>query len=341
MKEVRIGLIGTGYIGKAHAIAYAQAPTVFNLRGRLVREMVAEVTPELAAARAQAFGFNRSTGDWRALVADPAIDVVDICSPNHLHKEMALEAIRHGKHVYSEKPLALNAHDAREMVDAAKRAGVKTLVGFNYMKNPTAQLAKEIIARGEIGEVIHFYGTHNEDYMADPLSPIHWHCFKETAGLGALGDLAAHIVNMAQYLVGDIEQVCGDLKIVVPARPAKAGSAAPANINICRALLPPRWWRVSVVDVAADDLVDHIEPESACGEKAHLLGPSVDVDRRYAEFPLPDGARACFLAVGDFFDSLGDRFLGYAFLAQLLFQPCRAVTRAALVGPLLGKALVR
>ncbi|MXC43652.1 Gfo/Idh/MocA family oxidoreductase, partial [Escherichia coli] len=90
--------------------------------------------------------------------------VVDICSPNHLHKEMALEAIRHGKHVYSEKPLALNAHDAREMVDAAKRAGVKTLVGFNYMKNPTAQLAKEIIARGEIGEVIHFYGTHNEDY---------------------------------------------------------------------------------------------------------------------------------------------------------------------------------
>jgi predicted dehydrogenase len=79
MKEVRIGLIGTGYIGKAHAIAYAQAPTVFNLRGRLVREMVAEVTPELAAARAQAFGFNRSTGDWRALVADPAIDVVDIC----------------------------------------------------------------------------------------------------------------------------------------------------------------------------------------------------------------------------------------------------------------------
>jgi predicted dehydrogenase len=73
--------------------------------------------------------------------------------------------------------------------------------------------------------VIHFYGTHNEDYMADPLSPIHWHCFKETAGLGALGDLAAHIVNMAQYLVGEIEQVCGDLKIVVPARPAKAGSS--------------------------------------------------------------------------------------------------------------------
>jgi len=202
MKEVRIGLIGTGYIGKAHAIAYAQAPTVFNLRGKLVREMVAEVSPELAAERAQAFGFNRSTGDWRALVADPAIDVVDICSPNHLHKEMALEAIRHGKHVYSEKPLALNAHDAREMVEAAQRAGVKTLVGFNYMKNPTAQLAKEIIERGEIGEVIHFYGTHNEDYMADPLAPIHW-----------------------------IQQVCGDLKIVVPQRPAQVGSSQMVTVE--------------------------------------------------------------------------------------------------------------
>ncbi|STD26609.1 protein YjhC [Enterobacter asburiae] len=225
MKEVRIGLIGTGYIGKAHAIAYAQAPTVFNLRGRLVREMVAEVTPELAAERAQAFGFSRYTGDWRALVADPAIDVVDICSPNHLHKEMALEAIRHGKHVYSEKPLALNAHDAREMVDAAKRAGVKTLVGFNYMKNPTAQLAKEIIARGEIGEVIHFYGTHNEDYMADPLSPIHWHCFKETAGLGGAGRPRGAHRQYGPVPGGEYRGGLRDLKIVVPERPAKAGSS--------------------------------------------------------------------------------------------------------------------
>lgn len=150
MKEVRIGLIGTGYIGKAHAIAYARAPTVFNLRGKLVREMVAEVNPALAAERAQAFGFNRSTGDWRVLVVDPAIDVVDICSPNHLHKEMALEAIRHGKHVYSEKPLALNAHDAREMVDAAKRAGVKTLVGFNYMKTRRHSWRKRLLRAAKL-----------------------------------------------------------------------------------------------------------------------------------------------------------------------------------------------
>ena len=186
--------------------------------------MVAEVSPELAAERAEEFCFNRSTGDWRELCADPNVDVVDICSPNFLHKEMAMEAIKHGKHVYSEKPLALTSAEAKEMYEAAEAAGVKTLVGFNYMKNPAAALAKEIIENGEIGDVVHFYGTHNEDYMADPAEPIHWHCFKKTAGLGALGDLSAHIVNMAQYLVGDIESVCGDMQIVVKERPETAGS---------------------------------------------------------------------------------------------------------------------
>jgi predicted dehydrogenase len=181
--------------------------------------MLAEVTPELAQQRAAEFGFSRSTADWRQLVADPAIDVVDICAPNFLHKEMALEAIRHGKHVYSEKPLALDAKDAAEMVQAARAKGVKTLVGFNYMKNPTSQLAREIIANGEIGEVVHFYGTHNEDYLADPRTPIDWHCRKATAGLGALGDLAAHIVNMAHYLVGDIVAVSGDMQTIIKQRP--------------------------------------------------------------------------------------------------------------------------
>ncbi|MBD2802506.1 Gfo/Idh/MocA family oxidoreductase [Xenorhabdus sp. M] len=225
MKDIRIGLIGTGYIGRAHAIAYAQAPAVFPLKGRLICDMIADISAERACEQAKMLGFRRSTGNWHELVSDPDIDVVDICTPNFLHKEMALEAIRHGKHVYCEKPLALNSAEAKQMVEAAARAGVKTLIGFNYMKNPTAQLAKEIIANGEIGDVVHFYGTHNEDYMADPLSPIHWHCFKEQAGLGALGDLAAHIINMAQYLVGDIVTVCGDMETVVKVRPEKMGSS--------------------------------------------------------------------------------------------------------------------
>lgn len=231
MEKVRIGLIGTGYIGRCHAIAYAQAATVFSLKGEIVREMVAEVNPDVARAQAAALGFNRSTGDWRELVADPHIDVVDICAPNFLHKEMALEAIRHGKHVYSEKPLALDVADAELMTCAAREAGVKTLVGFNYMKNPTSQLAHEIIARGEIGEVVHFYGTHNEDYLANPQTPLDWHCQRALAGLGALGDLAAHIVNMAHYLVGNISEVSGDMLTVIKQRPDPKDPSVLRNVE--------------------------------------------------------------------------------------------------------------
>lgn len=220
MKTIKIGLIGTGYIGRCHAIAYAQAPTLFPLKGKLQLEYLAEINQELAEQKAQEFGFARATDDWRKLVADPDIDVVDICTPNFLHKEIALEAIKHGKHVYSEKPLALTAADAKEMVEAVKKAGVKTLVGFNYIKNPTTQLARQIIQNGEIGEVVHFYGTHNEDYLASPNTPIDWHCYKAKAGLGTLGDLAAHIVSMAHYLVGEeIVRVVGDMQTVITERP--------------------------------------------------------------------------------------------------------------------------
>ncbi|QLB20789.1 myo-inositol 2-dehydrogenase [Vespertiliibacter pulmonis] len=220
MKKVRIGLVGTGYIGRCHAIAYAQAPTVFPLKGELQLEYLAEINQDLAEQKAQEFGFARATDNWKKLVADPNVDVVDICTPNFLHKEIALAAIAHGKHVYSEKPLALTAQDAKEMVEAAKKAGVKTLVGFNYVKNPTSQLAREIIQNGEIGDIIHFYGTHNEDYLADSNSPIDWHCYKDKAGLGTLGDLAAHIVNMAHYLVGEeIVSVVGDMQTVIKKRP--------------------------------------------------------------------------------------------------------------------------
>lgn len=220
MKTIKIGLVGTGYIGRCHAIAYAQAPTLFPLKGKLQLEYLAEINQALADQKAQEFGFARATDDWRKLVADPNVDVVDICTPNFLHKEIALEAIKYGKHVYSEKPLALTAADAKEMVEAAKKAGVKTLVGFNYIKNPTTKLARQIIQNGEIGEVVHFYGTHNEDYLANPNTPIDWHCYKAKAGLGTLGDLAAHIVNMAHYLVGEeIVSVVGDMQTVITERP--------------------------------------------------------------------------------------------------------------------------
>lgn len=220
MKKMRVGLVGSGYMGKAHAIAYRNAMAAFSIsQEQLQCEMLADATPELAEIKAQELGFNRSTGDWKHLVSDPNIDVVDICAPNFLHKEIALAAIAAGKHVYSEKPLALNADDAKEMTEAAELAGVKTLVGFNYIKNPTVQFAKQLIERGDIGDVVHFRGVFNEDYLADANLPFSWRLQKQFAGTGALNDLASHLVQLATHLVAPIESLCADLKIVHTQRP--------------------------------------------------------------------------------------------------------------------------
>jgi predicted dehydrogenase len=226
-KKIRIGLVGSGYMGKAHAIAYHNAMVAFAIpKGVLVCEMLADASPELAAEKAKELGFSRSTGDWKTLVNDPDIDVVDICAPNFLHKEIALAAIAAGKHVYSEKPLALNADDAKDMTQAAELAGVKTLVGFNYIKNPTVQFAKQLIERGDIGEVVHFRGVFNEDYLADENVPFSWRLQKQFAGTGALNDLASHIVQLAIHLVSPITSLCADLKIVHEQRPLSQGSSA-------------------------------------------------------------------------------------------------------------------
>lgn len=232
MQTLNIGLIGTGFMGKAHAIALKAAPTVFFLPAMPVCDLLAEVDDELAARKARELGFARSTGDWKALVEDPAIDVVDICAPNFLHKGMALAAIAAGKHVYTEKPLALSVAEAREMVEAAEKAGVKTLVGFNYIRNSATQLAREIVRSGEIGELVHFRGRHNEDYMSDPEKPLDWHVQRATAGAGALGDVGSHILNMAEYLTGQrISEVFGQLQTVIPRRPVPDGSGGMGEVE--------------------------------------------------------------------------------------------------------------
>src|SRR5580692_3520275 len=151
--KLRIGLIGSGFMGKAHAFGYATATRVFDLPYELELHTIADVNDLAAAKAAAALGFSHSTADWRSLGADPAIDVVNITAPNALHKEMALAAIASGKHVYCEKPLAPLAADAREMAEAAEKAGVKTQVGFNYLCNPMLACARDMIAGGELGEI--------------------------------------------------------------------------------------------------------------------------------------------------------------------------------------------
>jgi predicted dehydrogenase len=237
--KLGVGLIGSGFMGRTHAFAFANAGRVFRLPVAVSLELLADVDAQQAADAAAALGFRRATGDWRALVADPAVQIVAITTPNALHKEMALAAIAAGKHVYCEKPLAPAPADALEMTLAAERAGLVTAVGFNYLKNPMLALAREIIASGEIGEVRHFQGIHAEDYMADADIPWSWR-LDPAGGGGALADIGSHIIAAARFLVGPIAAVLGDTVTAVPTRPVARGAAerrAVAVDDIARAHL--------------------------------------------------------------------------------------------------------
>lgn len=231
MKKLSIGLVGSGFMGRAHAQAFRAVGGLFDLPFEPVLDLLAERDEATAADAATKLGFCRHVGDWRRLVADPEIDVVAITTPNRLHAPIALAAIAAGKHVYCEKPLATTLEDARAMAAAAEATGVVTLVGFNYLKNPMIALARDLVAGGEIGEVTGFRGIHAEDFMADPMAPFTWRCEADNAG-GALADIGSHILSLATYLAGDIRSVSGRLHTVHDRRPATAGSVEMREVGV-------------------------------------------------------------------------------------------------------------
>ena len=214
-----IGLIGSGFMGKGHAMAFKLAPSVFDdLEATPRLRLLADVDGPAAARAARELGFEEATGDWRELVTHPEVDVVDITTPNHLHAEMALAALAAGKHVYCEKPLALDAREAQAMADAAEAAGAITLVGFNYLKNPATLAARRLIDEGVLGDLWHFRGVFDQDVLADPGQPFGWRFERALAGAGALGDLGAHVLAMARFLVGEVATVCAQATTVIPER---------------------------------------------------------------------------------------------------------------------------
>jgi predicted dehydrogenase len=223
-KQLNVGLIGAGFMGKAHSLAYAGMPMFFWPAPALPhRKTVADVTPDLAAEAAIRFGYDQATNDWRSIVDDPDIDVVDIATPNNLHAEIAIAAAAAGKHIICEKPLAPPVAEAQSMYDAVEAAGVVHMVAFNYRRTPAVALAKKYIEEGAIGRILSFRGTYLQDWSADPSSPLSWRFQKAIAGSGALGDIGTHVIDIARYLVGEIEAVNGILKTHVAERPLQAG----------------------------------------------------------------------------------------------------------------------
>src|SRR5713226_734798 len=196
MRNIGVGVIGTGFMGKAHSFAYRAVAGIFPASLRPVLQSVAVINVEASEQAAKQFGFHRWRTDWRALVEDPDIEVVSITTPNVVHREMALAAVAAGKHVHCEKPIAPNADAAKDMMDAAEAAGVVTQVGYNYIKNPMLKLARSMVAAGELGEITAFRGIHAEDYMADPETPYNWRV-DASGGAGAIADIGSHIIGVA------------------------------------------------------------------------------------------------------------------------------------------------
>lgn len=233
---LKIGLIGSGFMGKTHVIGFATAPKVFDLPFEIELHTIADTSENSASKSVRDFGFANATSDWRTLVSDPEIDIIDITAPNALHKEMALAAIAAGKHVYCEKPLAPSAADALEMAVAAEAAGVKTQVGFNYLCNPMLILARDMIVAGELGEIRGFRGIHCEDYMADAEGTFTFR--HDATGGGALADVGSHALATAEYLLGSITDVMGDCVTMISARPdGKGGNRSVEVDDVSRAFI--------------------------------------------------------------------------------------------------------
>jgi len=224
MKKLNVGLIGAGFMGKAHSLAYVAMPMFFWPAPAIpVRKTIVDVSDSIAAVAAQRFGFEKSTSDWRSVVEDPEIDIIDIATPNHLHAEIAIAAAAAGKHIISEKPLARSGDEAKTMYDAVKNAGIVHMVAFNYRRTPAVALAKKYIEEGAIGDILNFRGTYLQDWSADPDGPLSWRFQKSIAGSGSLGDIGTHVVDMARFLCGEITQVNTQLKTWVKTRPLQAG----------------------------------------------------------------------------------------------------------------------
>jgi predicted dehydrogenase len=218
-KTFRVGLIGHRFMGRAHSNAWRQAPKFFNLKANVdLHTICGRNSAATQSARAQ-LGWQNSTTDWREVVESPLIDIVDIVTPTNSHAEMAIAAMKNGKHVLCEKPMGLNLKECEQMFAAAQKAKVVHMVCHNYRRIPAIALAKKMISEGALGRIYHFRARYAQDRLADPDFPLDWRLQKETSGSGVHSDINSHIIDLARYLVGEFEKVCGIVNTFVPERP--------------------------------------------------------------------------------------------------------------------------
>ncbi len=223
-KTIRVGLVGHQFMGVAHSNGYRNAGIWYKLPCDVeMTALCAKDTPENLAAFARKFGWQSVEPDWRKLVARPDIDLVSIAAPGDLHKEIAVEAARCGKHILCEKPLANNLADAEAMLAAAEKAKVRTCCGFSYRSSPALAYAKQLVEQGRIGRIYHVYARYAQDWPSDPAFPMVWRFDKRLAGSGSLGDICADSIDAARFVTGlEVTEVVGQLSTLISERPVNA-----------------------------------------------------------------------------------------------------------------------
>lgn len=234
-KQLRIGMVGTGFMGRAHSNAYRQVSQFFDVAYQPALQAVAARSKDKTESFAQRWGWERVENDWRKLVEAPDIDVIDICSPNNTHYEIAMAAAAKGKIVLCEKPLAMNLAEAREMTRAVEKSGKPNMVWFNYRRVPAISLAKQIIDEGRLGKIFHYRATYLQDWTISPKVPVGgaatWRLDKDVAGAGVSGDLSAHNIDTALWLNGSVARVFGMTEIFIRNRQHPDGTPASVEID--------------------------------------------------------------------------------------------------------------
>ncbi|MBA2276395.1 MAG: Gfo/Idh/MocA family oxidoreductase [Chloroflexia bacterium] len=231
MAEIGVGLVGYKFMGRAHSNAYRQVARFFDVDPAPRMRAICGRDEAAVKDAAASLGWEGYETDYAALIARDDIELIDVSTPGFTHKEIVLAALAAGKHVLCEKPLANTLDEAREMLDAARKAGTVAMVNFNYRRVPAVQLAKRLIDDGRLGEIRHYRAVYLQDWVLDPSFPLVWRLRKELAGSGALGDIGAHILDLAHFLVGPVTEVVGTLDTFIKERPVEVSGGGGAGLQ--------------------------------------------------------------------------------------------------------------
>lgn len=245
-KKVRIGMVGYKFMGKAHSHAFRDIPFFFDTDVVPVLQSIAGRDEHGVKQAAEKMGWASYETDWRRLIEREDIDVIDIVTPNHTHAEIAIAAAKAGKHVICEKPLALSLEESQRMLDTVRNAGVVHMICHNYRFAPAVQFAKKLIEQGRLGKIFHIRATFLQDWLMAPDFPLIWRLRKEVSGSGTHGDLGAHIIDLARFLVGEFSEVVGMMETFVKKRPL-----GDMDINLKGRIESGEWGEVNVDDACA------------------------------------------------------------------------------------------